>query len=195
MSKIYQKSFSDGKNAGFTLIELLVVVLIIGILAAVALPIYQKAVVKSKVAVYLPWFKKLKEGRKLYILSGGTKWGDMSQFLDALGVNNYRFKCNGYTEYGPCEGDDAQGVLWIDEERYIVTGTGMAYAPIFLSKGKGVSFNIFLNLLLTSNNLQIGHLYCNYYTPEGKEMCQVLSGSKAPSAHLWNNDEAYEIPF
>ena len=100
MSKIYQKMYLKGKNpaegvlsgfidnvilrgfysescplsikrAGFTLIELLVVVLVVGILAAVALPQYEKAVKKSRAAGLLPIIKDIQQAQTVYYLSNG----------------------------------------------------------------------------------------------------------------------------
>jgi prepilin-type N-terminal cleavage/methylation domain-containing protein len=71
------------KKSGFTLIELLVVVLIIGILAAIALPQYQFAVAKIKAAKGFTIVKNLEDATERYRLLHGkypdtaTAWNDL----------------------------------------------------------------------------------------------------------------------
>lgn len=69
---------------GFTLIELLVVVLIIGILSAVALPQYTKAVTKARFAEAMINLKAIKQAKDVYRLQDGAY---NNPGLDALDVS------------------------------------------------------------------------------------------------------------
>ena len=87
-------------NYGFTLIELLVVVLIIGILAAIALPQYQKAVDKSRMTQALIWAKSIAEAERIYHLANGKYTQNLEELDIAFpgcaqdSTNTSRYNCD-----------------------------------------------------------------------------------------------------
>jgi len=102
---------------GFSIIELLVVVLIIGVLAAIALPQYQKAVERARAATIFPLLKAIGEAEDNYFLlygryansfdelsidipfTGREKWAAHSLFTDVRSNNEWSIQLGNSAVY------------------------------------------------------------------------------------------------
>ena len=138
---------------GFTLIELLVVVLIVGILAVVALPQYQRAVAKTKAMQGLIIFKSLAQAQDIYYLANG-KYAENIEDLDVdvpINLPEWSFWLVGGTGYGSYI--DARYWKLVNNQKYI---------------GR---FDFFkLN--------RMSSIYCQTGDNDIYEVCKQLSGGK-----------------
>ena len=124
-------------SVGFTLIELLVVVLIIGILAAVAVPQYQLAVDKSKFASNMPLLDATETAQEVYYLANGQYATEFEQ-LDMQIPKAFSIKLP----------DSMGGDCWGDGTSLICTNQCYSYlalwgtqAAIYFRTHTNASFN------------------------------------------------------
>lgn len=150
---------------GFTLIELLVVVLIIGILAAVALPQYQKAVLRARVADAKITLKTLVEAGDLWKLQTGNT--GVYPAFDELDVQIPTSTANWEFEW---DETDATGIS-ADAYSSLLDITIVYYSP-----------------RMTTHDLS-GKWICSASTDKGKTNCQQLGGKL-----IEGYDYLYELP-
>ncbi|WP_458402211.1 type IV pilin protein [Candidatus Avelusimicrobium sp.] len=131
---------------GFTLIELLVVVLIIGILSAVALPQYRKAVLKSKLTQAMVVLNAWEKAQTIYYLENGYYATDLDELSIGMGEKKGKLSCSGSGGVNYCNilVADGLGLEWvlewpIPEQKHRCVGTPGVNSAVCASFG-GVKF-------------------------------------------------------
>ena len=121
------------KKQGFTLVELLVVVVIIAILTAAAIPMYEKATRKAQFVQVQTTLRALMQDVDTYTMENGYDTGDWNSLIQSV-------NCKSTTSWGQCSTDE--GLYWTRlENNNVISINFVPSSKLFVnSKNSGYTF-------------------------------------------------------
>ena len=151
-------TFRAPLRSGFTLIELLVVVLIIGILAAVAVPQYKKAVEKSRAATIFALVDAFHKAEEVYYLANGVYPTKLTE-LDVEMPGDWTL-------------NEAENVATKGKQKLSLNGQNMGYS---VTGAWNMDMDAYLEIYPSSN---LGYCWANRNNALANQVCQSFSFKK-----------------